>query len=88
VDTETKPAVFHKLSELRQGKLIEVKREDRRVATFTVQSVETYPKNAFPAEKVFQIGDKPRLVLVTCGGTWVGGDTGYADNVVVFATLT
>jgi LPXTG-site transpeptidase (sortase) family protein len=88
VDTQTKAAVFHKLSELRTGKLIEVKREDRRVATFTVQSVETFPKTAFPAQKVFQPAEKPRLVLVTCGGAWVGGQIGYADNVVVFATLT
>jgi hypothetical protein len=28
------------------------------------------------------------LVLVTCGGDWVGGETGYADNVVVFARRT
>jgi hypothetical protein len=30
----------------------------------------------------------PRLALVTCGGNWVGGETGYADNVIVFARLT
>jgi hypothetical protein len=24
---------------------------------------------------------------MTCGGDWIGGDTGYQDNVVVFASL-
>jgi len=87
VDTDSRPAVFHKLPELSKGKLIEVNREDHRVATFTVESVETFPKTSFPADRVFDSTDRARLVLVTCGGTWVGGDIGYSDNVIVFATL-
>jgi len=87
VDTDSRPAVFHRLPELRMGKLIEVNREDHGVATFTVESVETFPKTSFPADRVFDSADRARLVLVTCGGTWVGGDIGYSDNVIVFATL-
>jgi sortase (surface protein transpeptidase) len=87
VDTQAEPAVFHKLSELRRGKLIEVNREDRRVASFKVDSVERFPKSTFPGDKIFEMTERPRLVLVTCGGTWVGGQVGYADNVIVFATL-
>jgi hypothetical protein len=30
---------------------------------------------------------RPGLRLITCGGRWVGGELGYADNVVVFASL-
>jgi len=88
VDTDSKPAVFGKLAQLETGKLVEVKRKDRRVATFTVESVERFPKMSFPADRVFAATDSPRLVLVTCGGAWVGGDVGYADNVIVFAHLT
>ena len=87
VDTDSQPAVFHRLKELRKGKLIEVDREDHRAATFTVESVETFPKTSFPAGRVFGSTDRARLVLVTCGGTWVGGHIGYSDNVIVFATL-
>ena len=87
VDTASRPAVFHRLPELSKGKLIEVEREDHRVATFTVESVETFPKTSFPAGRIFDSTDRARLVLVTCGGTWVGGDIGYSDNVIVFATL-
>lgn len=88
VDTASKPAVFGKLAELSPGKLVEVKRKDRRVATFTVESVERFPKTSFPADRVFADTDSPRLALVTCGGDWLGGDVGYADNVIVFAHLT
>jgi sortase family protein len=87
VDTASRPAVFQKLPDLGTGKLIEIRRRDRRVATFTVDSVEQFPKTAFPAARVFHSAGRPRLVLVTCGGRWVGGDIGYADNVVVFASL-
>lgn len=87
VDTASRPAVFHRLHELRKGKLIEVSREDHGVVTFMVASVETFPKTSFPADRVFDSTDRARLVLVTCGGTWLGGNIGYSDNVIVFATL-
>ena len=53
-----------------------------------MDSVERFPKIAFPADRVYGATDRSRLVLVTCGGAWVGGHVGYADNVIVFATLT
>jgi LPXTG-site transpeptidase (sortase) family protein len=87
VDTRTEPAVFHDLGKLRPGQLIEVHRRDHRMATFEVESVETFGKTAFPAKRIFGDVSKPRLVLVTCGGEWAGGDVGYADNVVVFSRL-
>jgi hypothetical protein len=87
VDTADKPAVFQRLRDLTAGRLVEVTRKDRRVATFTVDSVESFPKTAFPADRVFAPADVPRLALVTCGGAWVGGEVGYADNVIVFAHL-
>jgi Sortase domain len=85
VDTASRPAVFQRLGELKAGKVIEVSRKDRKVATFKVESVERFPKTSFPADRVFDAADGARLALVTCGGEWVGGDTGYADNVIVFA---
>jgi len=87
VDTRTEPAVFHDLGKLRPGQIIEVHRRDFRTATFQVESVETFAKTAFPAKRIFGDFSKPRLVLVTCGGKWAGGDVGYADNVVVFSRL-
>lgn len=87
VDTAHQAAVFHNLHEIGMGRIIEVLRENRRVATFRVDSVESFPKTAFPASRVLGHDDVPRLVLVTCGGEWVGGETGYADNVIVFAHL-
>jgi hypothetical protein len=87
VDTADRPAVFQRLHDIKPGKLIEIRRADRRVAAFTVESVESFPKTAFPTDRIFGDAGAPRLALVTCGGDWVGGTIGYADNVIVFARL-
>jgi hypothetical protein len=87
VDTASKPAVFAKLATLVAGKIVEVRRADRRTASFMIDSVETFPKKAFPVQKVFAASARPRLALITCGGAWLGGDLGYEDNVIAFATL-
>ena len=87
VDSASRPAVFARLATLSPGTTIDIFREDRRTATFRVESVQRTPKTAFPADKVFAAGDQSRLVLVTCGGAWVGGNVGYADNVIVYAVL-
>ncbi|MGW4497758.1 class F sortase [Micromonospora sp. NPDC004336] len=87
VDTTTGPAVFHRLRDLREGDRIEVTRSDRSVAVFEVDSVERFAKERLPVDEVFGDFSRPRLRLITCGGRWVGGETGYADNVVVFASL-
>lgn len=87
IDTKTEPAVFAPLVSAQPGTVIEVARQDGTTARFAVDSVESFPKTAFPAERIFDRLDRPRLVLVTCGGRWLGGDVGYADNVIVFASL-
>jgi hypothetical protein len=86
-DTRTGPAVFYKLGRLRPGQRIEIVRRDNRVAVFEVNSVERFAKHKLPVERVYGDFSRPALRLMTCGGRWLGGRTGYADNVVVFASL-
>ncbi|MEW2477891.1 class F sortase [Micromonospora gifhornensis] len=87
VDTSTGPAVFQDLRQLRAGDRVEVARTDGTVAIFEVDRVGRYDKEALPADEVFGDFSRPQLRLITCGGRWVGGETGYADNVIVFASL-
>ncbi|MFB9239522.1 class F sortase [Plantactinospora siamensis] len=87
VDTRTGPAVFHELTRVRSGDRLEIDRADGSTAVFQVDSTKKYDKSAFPADQVFGDFDRPGLRLITCGGRWVGGRLGYADNVVVYATL-
>lgn len=87
VDDAYGPAVFYHLDRLRPGDRIEITRRDGEVTNFEVTGIRTYDKLALPIDEVYGDADRPELRLITCGGRWVGGETGYADNVVVFATL-
>jgi Sortase domain len=87
VDDTRGPAVFHRLGTVEPGTRVEITRRDRRVAIFEVTNVRSYDKTAIPADEVYGDFSRPGLRLITCGGRWLGGDTGYADNLVVFATL-
>ncbi|MFD7655209.1 class F sortase [Actinosynnema sp. NPDC059797] len=55
---------------------------------YRVGAVEAVRKDDLPNRAVELFGPRGghRLVLVTCGGRWVGGDTGYEENQVVTAT--
>jgi hypothetical protein len=86
-DTRTGPSVFHDLVKLRPGAKIEVTRQDRSVAIFEVNSVEHFDKGKLPVERVYGDYGRPWLRLITCGGRWVGGGTGYSDNIIAFASL-
>ena len=86
-DTRTGPSVFHALDKLKPGQRIEVRRADRSVAVFEVNSVENFDKGKLPVRRVYGDYSRPSLRLMTCGGRWLGGRLGYQDNVVVFASL-
>ncbi|KAB1901398.1 class F sortase [Micromonospora sp. AMSO1212t] len=88
VDTKSGPAVFYRLRSLKPGARIQVTRADRSVVTFKVDSVEYFDKSNLPAARVYGNSGPAELRLITCGGEWVGGRTGYQDNVIVFASLT
>lgn len=79
--------MFYRLDKLRQGARVEVTPGDSSIAVFAVTSVERFNKNRLPAERVYGEMRAVGLRLITCGGAWIGGSVGYADNVVAFAEL-
>jgi hypothetical protein len=55
---------------------------------FAVSTVTRHPKWSFPSDAVYGASPDAELRLITCGGRY-DRDSGYVDNVVVFArTLT
>ncbi len=79
--------VFFRLHELVVGNTVQIGQSDGAMLTFRVVEVETMPKAEFQTAKVYGDVDRPALRIITCGGRFVGGELGYADNVVVFADL-
>ncbi|MEU1473299.1 class F sortase [Streptomyces sp. NPDC005761] len=87
VDTLTGPAVFLQLRFLRPGSTVDITRTDGTVATFKVDTVETFSKAKFPDKRVYADTTDAQLRLITCGGNYDRKAKDYEDNVVVFAHL-
>jgi sortase (surface protein transpeptidase) len=90
VDTETRPAVFYKLSSLRPGERIRVVRDDGKVADFTVDDIRVLSRDRFDARQAYGQRESGRaeLRLITCGGSFDRASRSYTANVVVSAYLT
>ncbi|MFI9832036.1 class F sortase [Streptomyces sp. NPDC051913] len=90
VDTETRPAVFYKISTMKPGQTVRVIRDDGRVAEFTVDDVQVVARDHFDAQQAYgsrQTG-RAELRLITCGGTFDRASRSYTANVIVSAYLT
>lgn len=85
VDSTTGPAVFFRLREVAVGDDIELTTADGGTARYTVTSVESYGKDAFPTFEVFGATLDDVVRLVTCGGAFDRSAGSYLDNLVVTA---
>ncbi|WP_308812143.1 class F sortase [Streptomyces sp. A244] len=87
LDTDSGPAVFAGLTELKRGRIVKARRADGRTAVYTVDKIKSYEKADFPSQEVYGARGRPELRLITCGGSY-DRRKGYSGNVVVFAHLT
>ncbi|MGQ0840810.1 class F sortase [Actinokineospora sp.] len=78
---------FAELWGARAGDAVSVVDAEGRTWRYRVAQVETVTKHDLPvrAEEFFGQRGPHRLVLVTCGGQWVGGQGGYESNRIVVA---
>lgn len=87
VDWKGQTGPFAELWTARTGDPVSVVDAAGRTWNYRVSRVETVSKGDLPAraEEFFGQTGAHRLVLVTCGGRWVGGAEGYESNRVVIA---
>ncbi|MBN9738026.1 MULTISPECIES: class F sortase [unclassified Pseudonocardia] len=81
------PSVFYDLGRIKPGQEIVVKRDDGIAATFRVDDVRSFPKDAFPSQSVYGATDRAELRLITCSGSFAEDTGSYRDNTIVFAHL-
>jgi LPXTG-site transpeptidase (sortase) family protein len=86
IDSPSGPGVFYRLSELRRGDQVYVRRSDGTMVLFRVTTVQTYLKNQFPTQTVYGPTPDAELRLITCGGTFDSTTGHYLSNIVVYAT--
>ncbi len=87
VDSYTGPGVFYFLRDLKAGEKVYVTRADKSVAEFSVTSVQSYPKAAFPTSIVYGPAPDAELRLITCGGDFDRSTGHYLSNLIAYATL-
>jgi sortase (surface protein transpeptidase) len=81
------PSVFFDLGRVKSGDRIDVSRSDGTVATFLVDTVDRFPKDAFPSRSVYATTNRAELRVITCSGSFDAATGNYRDNTVVFAHL-
>ena len=86
IDSTSGPGVFYRLSELRGGNQVYVRRADGTMVLFRVTAVQTYLKNDFPTQTVYGPTPDAELRLITCGGTFDYTTGHYLSDIVVYAT--
>jgi hypothetical protein len=88
IDSRTGPGVFFRLSLLRPGDRVYVRRADGTLAVFLVTAVRQFPKDSFPTSAVYGPTPDPEVRLITCGGTFDPQLGSYLSNTIVSAAET
>jgi sortase family protein len=88
IDSRAGPGVFFRLSSLRPGDRIYVRRADSTLAVFQVTVVRQFPKDGFPASAVYGPTPDSELRIITCGGTFDHQMGSYLSNTIVYAVET
>ncbi len=99
-DTETRPAVFHRLGALKPGAMVRVLRDDGTVAEFTVEDVHVVDRDRedvhvvdrdrFDARQAYGAhrAGRAELRLITCGSPFDRATHSCTAHVIVSAYLT
>jgi sortase (surface protein transpeptidase) len=76
---------FFRLRELKPGDRLTVTGADGVTRAYRVVAREEYPKTSIDLTGYFSREGRPRLTLITCGGSFDAATRHYRDNVVVTA---
>ena len=87
VDNTSGPGVFFDLRSLAAGDPVFVDRADGSTVEFVVNSVASYQRSQFPAQRVYGSHGSSALQLVTCGGVFDHATGSYLSNIVVYTSL-
>jgi len=89
VNWKGKKGPFNELWQVKQGQEVKLTDASGGAWVYRVDATETIHKSelAGRSEQLFSPDGPHKLLLVTCGGEYVGGSEGYEDNRVVTASL-
>lgn len=87
INWKGKVGPFNELWQSKRGDMVTIGDKKGVKHKYRVQDITTLTKEKLPkyAPKLFAQTGPSRLVLVTCGGEFVGGEKGYDENRIVIA---
>ncbi len=85
IDSHVGPGIFFRLSQLRPGDRVYVRRADGTLALFRITAVRSYAKAHFPTLAVYGPTPDAELRLITCGGVFDPKRGSYLSNTVAYA---
>lgn len=79
---------FHDLKKLKAGDSVTIIRGDNTELTYKVNSLETYPANSVPMNRVLSpaIAGQQGLNLMTCAGEVIKNTNDFTERLVVYTT--
>ena len=79
------PGTFARIGDLGPSDVVRVTDESGVSREFTVLAREQWNKGEVPLDRLFDRSGAPRLVLITCGGSFNSSTLGYDDNIAITA---
>jgi hypothetical protein len=76
---------FYRLRDVGSGDRVVLDLAGGRRLSYRVVSRAQFPKTAVPLADLFALDGRPRLTLITCGGSFDAAASSYRDNVVITA---
>lgn len=87
IDGAKQKGVFYSLPKVKVGDTATITEADGKVLTFSAYRVLNIAKTQFPASVVYGDTVGPELRLISCTGEFIGGQMGYANNIIIFMQL-
>ncbi|MDP9382748.1 MAG: sortase [Chloroflexota bacterium] len=86
-DSDTGPAVFYKLQEIKVGDIVSVEDNEGNIMRFRVTKAQSYFDEDAPLYEIFGPSDEPHLNLITCDGEFDPKTKRYDKKFVVFTEM-
>lgn len=83
-DGKGNPGVFFSINTLKAQDEVFVVGEDDEMKRFVVREIRVVDYSNAPLEEIFGEHEKPRLILITCDGTWIPQQKMYSERLIVF----
>lgn len=87
IDGSHQRGVLYSLKNLKAGDLVKVGLDNGQSCTYRITNLAQVDKKTFPTDQVWGPTPDAQIRIISCGGPFVGGKLGYADNLVGIGTL-